>query len=211
MNGIHDMGGMTGMGPIEQEPEEPVFHAEWERRVFALSMRIPIGRSFRFELEKIPAANYLCMSYYERWFKVLADAVLRNNLATSTELESGQANPSQLPPAPPQEATDESPKSEEAGVRVSPLFHPQQRVRARNLHARGHIRLPRYTRGKRGTVIRDHGIFDLQDTDENGQQLGKRKQHVYTVRFSARELWGTRAEMRDAVYVDLWEDYLEPV
>ena len=76
-------------------------------------------------------------------------------------------------------------------------------MRARNIHPHGHIRLPRYTRGKLGTVVRDHGIFALQDTDVNGQRLGRRPQHVYTVHFTARELWGDRASGRDAIYVDL--------
>ena len=83
-------------------------------------------------------------------------------------------------------------------------------MRARNLHPRGHTRLPRYTRGRRGIVIRDNGVYALQDTDENGQRRGDFPQHVYTVRFAARELWGDRASARDAVYVDLWEGYLEP-
>ena len=83
-------------------------------------------------------------------------------------------------------------------------------MRARNMHPRGHTRLPRYTRGKHGIVVRDHGVFALQDTDENGQRLGEPQQHVYTVRFTARELWGDEANERDAVYLDLWEDYLDP-
>jgi nitrile hydratase len=151
------------------------------------------------------------MSYYERWFKVLVDATLRNNVATPAELESGQADPSQPPPAPPQESTESSPEPESSDAPARPSFRPQQRVRARNLHARGHTRLPRYTRGKLGTVVRDHGLFALQDTDTQGQRLGDRRQYVYTVQFSAQELWGDRAVAGDSVYVDLWEDYLEPV
>ena len=181
MNGVHDMGGMHGMGPIEPEPNQPVFHEPWEGRVFALFTRGmgPWGRgrnwgSFRFELESIPAAEYLRMSYYERWFTMLVSRLLRSNLE------------------------------------VTPRFRPEQRVRARNMHPRGHTRLPRYTRGKSGTVVRVHGVFDLQDTDVNGHRFGYRPQHVYTVRFAARELWGDRASARDAVYVDLWETYLEP-
>jgi nitrile hydratase len=82
-------------------------------------------------------------------------------------------------------------------------------VRARNINPEGHTRLPRYTRGRRGRIVRDNGVFALQDTDVNGQSLGGRPQHVFTVRFAARELWGEQASARDSVYVDLWEDYLE--
>ena len=94
---------------------------------------------------------------------------------------------------------------------VPARFGPNDRVRARNLHPRGHIRQPRYVRGRRGTVVEDHGVYALQDTDPDGRRpRDRRPQHVYSVRFEARELWGERAAAGDTVYVDLWEDYLEP-
>ena len=214
MNGVHDMGGMHGMGAIEPEPNEPVFHEPWEGRIFALFLRIAFGPwargrnwgSFRFELESIPAAEYLRMSYYERWFTWVVNWLLRNNLVTQAELETGEVDPSLPRPTllPP------SAESARPEVMVSPRYRPEQRVRARNVYPRGHTRLPRYTRDKHGTVVRDHGLWALQDTDVNGQRLGGQPQHVYTVRFTARELWGDEASERDAVYVDLWEDYLEP-
>ena len=217
MNGIHDMGGMHGLGDsLASEPNEPVFHEPWEGRVFALVSRIePWGRgrnwgSFRFEIENIPAADYLRMSYYERWFTMLVNRLLRGNLVTPAELESGEADPNLPRPTLLPASTDASRVPRRLDVSVSPRFNPEQHVRARNIHPRGHIRLPRYTRGKRGTVIRDHGVFALQDTDASGQWLGNRPQHVYTVHFTAREIWGDRASARDAIYVDLWEDYLEP-
>ncbi len=217
MNSVHDMGGMDGMGPIEPEPNEPVFHEPWEGRVFALTLGLgPWGRgrnwrSFRFELESIPAADYLRMSYYERWFTaLLVNRLIESNLVTPAELESGEADPDLPPPSLLPAAGGASPGSGRGDPPVSPQFRPEQQVRARNLHPRGHIRLARYTRGKRGTVVRDHGVFALQDTDPNGQTLRGRPQHVYTVRFTAVELWGDRASARDTVFVDLWEDYLEP-
>ena len=216
MNGVHDMGGMHGMGPIEPEPNEPVFHAEWEHRVLALRFRT--GRwlrgrnmgSYRFELESIPAADYLRMSYYERWFTVLVDRLLRGGLVTPAELESGEADPDRPAPAPQPASSGDQVSGARLDVAVMLRFRPDQPVRACTLHPRGHTRLPRYTRGKCGTVTRDHGVFALQDTDVTGQRLGDFPQHVYTVRFAARELWGDQASDRDAVYVDLWEGYLEP-
>ena len=212
MNGVHDMGGMHGMGPIEPEPDEPPFHEPWEGRVWALQRQM--GRwgrgrnwgSFRFALESIPAADYLRMSYYERWFKALiVDRLLRSDLVTQAELDSGEADLNRPRPTP-----LPAPTRVDVDVDVNPRFRLEQRVRARNIHPRGHTRLPRYTRDKHGTVVRDHGVFALQDTDANGQSLGGPPQHVFTVRFTARELWGDDASERDAVYVDLWEDYLEP-
>ena len=216
MNGVHDMGGMHGMGPIEHEPDEPVFHEPWEGRVLALRLRT--GRwgrgrnwgSHRFELESIPAADYLRMSYYERWLAVLVDRLLRSGLVTAAELESGLADPDLPRPTPLAASTSVSAGSAQLDVEVPQRFRPEQRVRARNMHPRGHTRLPRYTRGKSGTIVRVHGVFYLQDTDVNGHGFGDRPQHVYTVRFAARELWGDGASARDAVYVDLWESYLGP-
>ena len=213
MNSIHDMGGMHGMGPIEAEPNEPVFHEPWEGRVYALGSAV--GRwgrgrnwgSFRYELESIPAADYLRMSYYERWFTVRLNRLLRSNLVTEAELASGHADQTLPRPTLLEAPADLSANDDRE---VNPRFNIDQNVRARNMHPRGHTRLPRYTRGKLGHITQVHGVFELQDTDVNGNRFGSRPQHVYTVRFAARELWGDRAAPRDAVYADLWEDYLEP-
>ena len=217
MNGVHDMGGMHGMGPIKPEPNEPVFHEPWEGRVYGLSALSRWGRgrnwgSFRFELESIPAADYLKMSYYERWFTVRLNRLLRSQLVTEAELANGHANP--LLPQPTLLAVTEpgtaAATANNPNEDIAPRYNMNQRVRAKNMHPKGHTRLPRYTRGKAGHVHLIHGIFALQDTDVNGQRLGNRPQHVYTIRFTARELWGARASAHDAIYVDLWEDYLEP-
>ena len=217
MNGVHDMGGMHGMGPIEPESNEPVFHDRWEGRVHALRAKTAEwekGRhwgSHRFALESLPAADYLRMSYYERWFRVLVGRLLNSHLVSSAELVSGTSDPVRPRPARLSASSEASTGgSGRLPVMVTARFRTDESVRARTMHPRGHTRLPRYTRGRCGTVVKDHGVFALQDTDANGQRLHDRPQHVYTVRFAARELWGDRAPGRDAVYVDLWEDYLEP-
>jgi nitrile hydratase len=94
-------------------------------------------------------------------------------------------------------------------VDVKATFKRGQRVRARNMHPTGHTRLPRYARGKVGAVAEDRGVFVFPDT--NAEFLGEKPQHLYSVRFTARELWGDRASPRDSVYLDLWDDYLERV
>ena len=91
---------------------------------------------------------------------------------------------------------------------VAPRFAVGQHVRARNINPPGHTRLPRYARAKSGVIDRDHGIFVFPDTAAH--DLGEKPQHVYSVRFSARELWGDQAKPQDAVYLDMWDDYLEP-
>ncbi len=92
---------------------------------------------------------------------------------------------------------------------VAPRFTPGEHVLARNLNPAGHTRLPRYIRGKRGVVDSDHGVFVFPDTSAHGK--GEKPQHVYSVRFSAHELWGPDASERDSLYIDLWDDYIDPI
>jgi nitrile hydratase subunit beta len=91
---------------------------------------------------------------------------------------------------------------------VPARFAAGDRVTVRNLNPFGHTRAPRYVRCKTGLIERDHGVFIFPDTHAHGQ--GKRPQHVYSVRFTARDLWGDEATSHDAVYVDLWDEYLTP-
>ncbi len=218
MNGVHDMGGMHGMGPIDYEKNEPVFHSRWEARAFALTRAMSAWGKWnidasRHSREVIPAAEYLRMSYYEKWVTGLIELLMTSTLVTRAELESGRPSPD-LPKATPPLTAEKVSSMLRSGalasrnVLVAPSFKVGQRVRARNMHPAGHTRLPRYTRGKLGTIERDHGVYVFPDT--NAQFLGEKPQHVYSVCFAARELWGEQASPRDAVYVDLWDDYLEP-
>ncbi|MGA7540140.1 MAG: nitrile hydratase subunit beta [Steroidobacteraceae bacterium] len=217
MNGVHDMGGMDGMGPVRPECGEPVFHHPWEARVFALVRAMgAFGRwnidASRHRRELIPAAEYLRMSYYEKWLTGLTGLLSKHGLAGEEELASGKPTPglAKETPALPAAMVAEfiargAPASR--GSSRPPRFRPGQHVRARNLNPVGHTRLPRYARGKAGTIDRVHGVFVLPDTNAHFQ--GEQPQHVYSVRFEASELWGERAAPRDAVYVDLWEAYLD--
>ena len=216
MNGIHDMGGMHGMGPIELEKNEPVFHAPWESRVFALNVAMGFWRKWNIDasrhgIEQIPPADYLRMSYYEKWFVRLAGLLLKSGLITPKEFESGRADGPKL--TPPFTAAKVAETLGKGGPytrnsSVPPRFQAGQPVRARNLNPAGHTRLPRYVRGRLGAIHRDHGVFVFADT--NAQFLGEKPQHLYSVRFAARELWGDAASPRDSVYLDLWDDYLDP-
>lgn len=218
MNGVHDMGGMHGMGPIQYEKNEPVFHELWESRAFALELAVgswgksPIDAS-RHQRELIPPAEYLRMSYYEKWLAGLVERLVKSGLVTAAELESGGPAPSSPKAIPPLTADKVPPLIAQGGpasrdVPAVPHFQMGQRVRARNMHPVGHTRLPRYVRAKLGTIERDHGVFVFPDT--NAHFLGEKPQHLYSVRFATRELWGEQAAPHDAVYLDLWDDYLEP-
>jgi nitrile hydratase beta subunit len=216
MNGIHDMGGMHGMGPIVYEPNEPVFHEPWEGRAWALSLLSPFHtgrrRNFRYEHEILPPADYLRFSYYERFFVVLVNQLLWARVATAAEIDSGQPAPGsarstpRITPAMVAALARPGPAVQRTGAPAR--FRVGQQVRALNINPAGHTRLPRYTRGRRGRIVRDEGVFDFPDTDADGYQAVDKPQHVYTVQFAARELWGEQASPRDTVHVSLWEDYI---
>jgi nitrile hydratase subunit beta len=204
VNGVHDMGGMHGMGPIRPERNEPVFHEPWEGRVYAMTrlVRARGGRqnidNSRHLLELLPPADYLRMSYYERWHARLAKQIETNAIAPR------DTSPITADMVPELLARRSSARRD---VAVRPRFDVGERVRARNINPVGHTRLPRYARGKIGLVVRDHGVFVFPDT--NAEFAGEKPQHVYSVRFAARELWGDQASPRDCVHVDLWDDYLD--
>jgi nitrile hydratase len=217
MNGVHDMGGQQDMGPVQYEKNEPVFHAGWEGRVYALTRAMRAWRKWsldtdRHALELMHPVDYLRMSYYERWLARLEAHVLRYGLATKEEIETGKPATGSEKVTPPFTVATSSrwmsrgiASSHDPAVR--PLFRVGQRVRARNTHPIGHTRLPRYARGKVGVITRDHGVYIFPDTNAHFQ--GEKRQHVYSVRFTARELWGARTLPRDSVHIDMWDDYLE--
>ena len=218
MNGVHDMGGMHGMGTVQYEKNEPVFHEHWESRAFALTLAMEAWRKWpsdasRHQRELIPPAEYLRMSYYEKWIAGLVELLVKSGLITSAELASGDPAPNSSKAIPPLTAEDvptlvSQGRPANREVPVLPRFKIGQLVRARNMHPIGHTRLPRYVRAKLGTIDRDHGVFVFPDA--NAHFLGEKPQHVYSVRFTARELWGAPAARNDAIYLDLWDDYLEP-
>ena len=191
------MGGMDGFGPVVREPNEPVFHADWERRIYMLvgqMMRRGLANidEFRHAIERIAPAEYLASSYYERWLAAL-EALLAEKGVAPTKSRA-------LPAAKMMPAKGK-------GSRGHARFKVGERVRARNINPAGHTRLPRYVRGKSGVVRRDHGIYVFPDT--NAHHAGENVQHVYSVEFDSRELWGRPA--RERLFIDLWEDYLEPL
>ena len=218
MNGAHDMGGMHGMGRIAPEPNEPVFHEPWEGRVLALVRAMAaFGKSnidaSRHSIERLPPADYLRMSYYEKWLAGLITRLKESGLVTRAELESGRAAPGSSKTTPPLTADQVAAGVPKRGwferpVSAPPRFAAGQAVRAKKINPAGHTRLPRYARGNSGIIDRIHGAHVFPDS--NAHLEGERPQYLYSVRFSARELWGEAAAARDAVYIDLWEDYLEP-
>lgn len=218
MNGIHDMGGMHGMGPVIREENEPVFHEYWHGRVFALRMACAFHKKWnadmgRYARERMPPAEFLNATYYERGLYALETLLVESLLISRNELESGTAATKAPVTATLQPeavaAIVKSRRKTKLDDDVAPRFKVGDRVLTSNSQPVGHTRLPRYARGRRGVIDRDHGVFTFADT--NAMKQDKKPQHLYSVRFYATEIWGDDASPIDSIYLDLWDDYLEPV
>jgi nitrile hydratase len=220
MNGGHDLGGMHGLGPISPERDEPVFHADWERRAFALTLamgahgRWHLDRS-RFVREDRHPVDYLSSSYYELWVKALERLAGEEGFLAPGEVEAGRALAASPSHAKPAVRAEDVPRilarggPSERPVPAAPRFAPGDEVRVKVFSPAGHTRAPRYCRGRSGTVVALHGGHVFPDSNAAGR--GEDPRHLYSVRFAARELWGEDAPARDAVFIDLWEPYLEAI
>ena len=216
MQGIHDLGGMDGF-TLPARDQGPVLAEAWERQVWGLlfALNVPgVSTGGRRAIERIPPALYLNMPYYARWLWVAEQSLIDSGLVGAAELANPQGTlampqiPGFEPPAP--EAVVAflaQDASAELDDEVPPLFSAGDEVIVRNDYPAGHTRLPRYVRGRRGTIYKDHGVYPFEDDIPAG--VPGRPQHVYAVRFSGSELWGSRGHARDFVYVDLWDDHLE--
>jgi nitrile hydratase beta subunit len=218
MNGIHDMGGMHGMGPIRHEENEPVFHEAWEGRIFAISVAIGAWKKWnidagRHTIEQISPADYLRMGYYEKWLARGIGLLVKHGLVTQEEIETGRPTPGSPKAIPAFTIANLAPTVAQRPSYARPeadgkaRFRVGDRVRARKINPTGHTRLPRYARGREGVIDRHRGIFVFPDTNAHFQ--GEQPQHLYSVRFRAQELWGESASPRDSVYLDMWDSYLE--
>ncbi|MDN5749749.1 MAG: nitrile hydratase subunit beta [Pseudonocardia sp.] len=217
MNGAADLGGMMGFGPVAPESDGEYFHAEWERRILALTLAVgAAGRwsidASRHARESLPPGVYLTSSYYAIWATALERLLVEHGLVGADELAAGRS----LRPGEPVPVLDAArvPAVLAAGspydrpVAAPASFGVGDRVRTRVIHPSGHTRLPRYARGKAGVVARVHGAHVLPDSSAHG--AGEAPQWLYSVRFDGRELWGEGADAGLAVTIEAWEGYLDP-
>src|SRR2546421_5845220 len=205
---VHDLGGSRGFGPVEIEPEEPPFHADWERRVFGMTATVmaqgrPNGSEFRHAIERMDPKWYLGSSYYEHWLTGLATVLVEKGLVKREELEAHRASSFPISRAQdPAAARTDLRTGGEAGP-----FEVGQRVRVRSFEPRGHTRCPAYVRGHAGTIVRRDGEYTVPDVEAHSGE--RPAEPTYSVRFDATELWGGDAEPGASVCVDLWQSYLE--
>lgn len=218
MNGAHDMGGVHGFGAVMPEPDEPVFHDDWERRVLALTLAMGATGEWtldaaRFARENRPPAEYLSKSYYQIWLAGLQQLLVERELVAPGELAAGRS----LRPAKAVERTLAARDTTGLLKRGGPTnrdaprparFKVGDQVRAKNMHPVTHTRLPRYVRGHTGTITRVHGCHVFPDSNAHGH--GEDPRWLYTVSFQGRELWGAAADPTVTVSVDAFEPYLEP-
>ncbi|HET9578825.1 MAG TPA: nitrile hydratase subunit beta [Usitatibacter sp.] len=215
MNGVHDMGGMQDFGPVRPEPDEPAFHAPWEKRALALTLAMGASGAWtldqsRSARESLAPAAYLSSSYYRIWVTALEDMMVERNLVTREELRDGRMRASPLKLARVIRADEVSPALSKGTPTVREpttraRFSAGQAIRTKNWNPATHTRLPRYCRDKPGTIAAVRGFHVYADASAQGRGDGH---WLYSVRFDAAALWGADTTA-NAVYVDCWEPYLE--
>jgi nitrile hydratase len=217
VNGGQDLGGAHGHGPVAVEADEPLFHAPWERRALGLTIAVGGTGAWTIDMsrrarEDRPPVEYLATPYYGLWIKGVERLVVETGLCTAEEVAAGRA----LVPAAPVArvlSADRVPAALAAGgptarpVADAPRFAVGDRVRTKPMAPATHTRLPRYARGRTGSILLHHGGHVFPDANAHGR--GEAPVHLYTVRFEAAELWG-QDTTAGAVMVDCFEPYLEP-
>jgi nitrile hydratase beta subunit len=217
MNGGQDLGGAQGHGPVRPEPNEPVFHAEWEKRAFALTLAMGAPGGWNIDMSRFARENrlpgeYLSMTYYQIWLAGLEKLMAERGLVSPDEVAAGHAIGAAKPVPRTLSAADVAKVLYRGGptereTNTAARFAIGDRVRAKNIHPATHTRLPRYVRGRVGVVERTLGCHVFPDSNSLG--LGENPQWLYTVRFDGRELWGPDGDPGVKVSVDAWEPYLE--
>ena len=220
VGGVHDMGGVAGYGPVEPEENEPVFHDEWEGRVFGLVVSVKGGFS-RSTLEGLDPERYLA-GYYRRLMLALETGLIERGVLSADEIDEKTAHFHGDPEARPTRVDDPALTEQ---VRADmyrqrqlrrepgrpPAYAVGDDVRTRRIEHGGHTRLPGYAQGKRGTVVAVYAAYDLPDEPPGRGDATATAQQLYSVRFEATDLWGDSAEPGSALYIDMWEGYLEPI
>lgn len=218
MNGPQDLGGQMGFGPVAPEKDEPIFHAEWEKR--ALGVTISAGAmgawtidESRHARESLHPADYYASSYYEIWIKALETLLKRHKFVTGDELAGAKVLAEAATPKRVLKAADTAAVLARGGPCSRPVAAPAKfrtgdRIRTKNFNPEGHTRLPRYARGKIGVIeaVREGYVFP----DTNAHGGGENPQWVYTVVFDGPQIWGEGSDPTLSVSIDAWESYLEP-
>ena len=204
MDGMHDLGGKQGFGPVACSPEaHEVFHAPWEKRANALySLAVKLGvfnmDEYRHAIERMEPRHYLQAGYYERSLTSTATLCVEKGIVTLEELErrAQGAFPLALPSAPGR-----------TNVAARQRFEPGDRVRVSLDQVPGHERMPAYIRGKCGVVVDESPTYPFPDAHAHG--MAATDEPTYDVRFDTADLWPNSADQA-FVHVGVFQSYLEP-
>jgi nitrile hydratase subunit beta len=201
MDGIHDLGGKQGFGPIRYTHDAPAFHTDWDVRanslyVFAVRRGIFNMDEYRHGIERMEPHHYLTATYYERSLTSLATLLVEKGVVTHAELEerAGGRFPLARPGAPGR-----------TNVAARERFKPGDRVRVRDDFVPGHVRMPGYIRGKTGVVVGESPAYPFPDA--HAHSIAAEDEPTYDVRFRAEDLWPGSAEPA-LVHVGVFQSYL---
>ncbi len=216
MDGTHDLGGREGFGPLPLEDNEPVFHHDWEGRVLGMRQLMGFWHKWnidagRHSIEKLPPDRYLTYTYYEKWLAGMVNISVEAGLITKDEVATGHPAPGSekaTPPATPQDYLDVLAKGRPSAreINAAPAFAVGDQVRTAAHGHSGHTRLPGYMRGCVGKIVLHHGAHVLPDVAAT--MTGEAPEHLYAVRFTGPELYGSDTDPKMTVTADLWESYL---
>ena len=202
MDGMHDLGGKQGFGPVRYTQNARAFHAPWEVRVnslYAFAVRLDIFNmdEYRHAIERMEPRHYLTASYYERSLTSLATLLVEKGVVTHEELEARARGrfPLAAPSAPGR-----------TNVAAREQFQAGDRVRVRTDHVPGHVRMPGYIRGKTGVVVSESPAYPFPDAHAHGVEA--QDEPTYDVRFTSEELWPGSAEPA-SIYAAVFQSYLE--
>ena len=219
MDGVHDLGGKQGFGPVDVDEEEVPFHADWEGRMWAIA-QCGLGRNgwtidwWRHCRELIDPIDYLSRPYFDSWMQAYTAAYIDSNTMTLDEIVNAHSStPMVEPPAAVNAAqvlkdVQSQATSFERPLDTPPAFNIGEYISTKQLTTTHHSRLPTYARGKPGIIHAYHGAHIFADA---GAQGSERPEHIYSVVFEARDLWPEALHKKDRVFLDLWESYLESV
>ena len=221
MDGIHDLGGKQGYGPVDVDDGDEVFHHDWEGREWGIAQcaRTP-GITidwWRHCRELIMPEDYLARPYFDSWAQTDFSTYIEAGWITLDEVDAGRslrADENYGGPAAPMslaQVLDEDRAHAfrfDGEIDTPPVFEIGQTVVTASHGHKGHTRLPQYARGRQGTIQAYNGAHVFPDLSARGVEV---HQHCYNVMFLAAELWPEAAGSRDKVCLDLWESYLSEV
>ncbi len=220
MDGVHDLGGVQGFGPIKSDEGEAVFETDWEARMWGINKAIAKDPSWtldwwRHVRELIDPVDYLTRPYFDQWMQIHAALMVDSGYATVEELAAARAGgPGAAlgadirPPMGPEMVAEAKRASTDyrRDVGPGPRFAVGDQVVTRACGDRSHTRLPRYAMGRPGVIEAYSGTHVLPDASARGEE---RAEPLYSVAFRACDLWPEAEGRRDRVFLDLWESYLE--